>query len=406
MDYREYYESRSRERKKNRRFRMKPRFFVFIAVLLAVIILPIALLSRPSEYLVGYGAYDAVGEGFDALIIRSEVSFYSETYGQASYKVVEGQNVRQGDTVLDMFASDYTSQLLADLQTVRQNIKTQQEDSLLSKIVDPQLDQFNADIQAQVDIISGYKNQPSHNIASAELKLHELMTQRQNYLKSTSVAQADSALTELYSNETQLMGRIENWRTAYLAPGDGRVSVYFDGLEPALGEDVIEALNVQHVQNFLSGQRPQMPATGQPLYRLVDPYNWYVAFTAPSNKWQAGIGQEVLINIEGYNGLNATATVLRIETDEKNTTTLVILNVAKDIGSLIGERFAFITVGSNTEGLMVPRKSVKQVESEFGVYLTDGTFVPVDILASDPSHYIVSPTVPGALEKGMTIKPR
>jgi hypothetical protein len=406
MDYREYYESRSRERKKSRRFRMKPRFFVFIAILLAVIILPIALLTRPNEYLVGYGAYDAVGEGFDALIIRSEVSFYSETYGQASYKVVEGQNVREGATVLDMFASDYTSQLLADLQTVRQNIKTQQEDSLLSKIVDPQMDQFNADIQAQMDIISGYKSNPSHNIASAELKLHDLMTQRQNYLKSTSVAQADSVLTELYANETQLMGRIENWRTPYLAPGDGRISVYFDGLEPALGEGIIEVLDISSVQNLINGQKPDMPATGQPLYRLVDPHKWYVAFTAPASKWQAGIGQEVLINIEGYNGLNATATVLRAEPDENNATTLVVLQVTKDIGSLIGERFAYITVGSNTEGLMIPRGAVKQVDGAFGVYLTDGTFISVDILASDPHHYIVMSTTPGALEKGMTIKLR
>ncbi|MGI5899481.1 MAG: HlyD family efflux transporter periplasmic adaptor subunit [Christensenellales bacterium] len=406
MDYREYYESRSRERKKNRRFRMKPRFFVFIAVLLAVIIIPVALLSRPNEYLIGYGAYDAVGEGFDALIIRSEISFYSETYGQASYKVVEGQNVRGGETVLDMFASDYTSQLLADLQTVRQNIKIQQEDSLLSKIVDPELYQYNDEIQAQVDIVSGYKNNPSHNIASAELKLHELMNQRQNYLKSTSVAQADSALTELYSNETQLMGRIENWRTAYLAPEDGRISVYFDGLEPALGEGIIDLLDISGVQNLLGGQKPDMPATGQPLYRLVNPNKWYVAFTAPSSKWQAGIGQEVLINIEGYNGLNATATVLRTESDEKGVTTLVVLEVTKDIGSLIGERFAFITVGSNTEGLMVPRKAVHQVDGAFGVYLTDGTFIPVDILASDPSHYIIMPATPGALDKGMTIKAR
>ena len=409
MDYREYYESRSRERKKNRRFKMTPRFFVFVVVLLAVIIIPIVVFGGSKEYLVGYGAYDAVGEGFDALIIRDEVPFYSDTYGDVSYKVVEGQNVRGGDSVLDLFASDYTGQLLAELQSVRDRIKTHQEDSLLNKIVDPQMDDYNAQIQAQLSIIKDYKNGNSGDISAAELKLNELMTARQNYLKSTSVAQADSALTELYASETQLMGKIENWRTAYLAPQSGRVSVYLDGLESALGPATVDVMALSHAQALLSGTRPQeADPSGQPLYRLVNPNRWYVVFTASVSGWQAGIGQEVLINIEGYDGINATGTVVRSQSDEGGKTALVAIEVSKDIGSLIGERFVYITIGSNTEGLMVPKKAVKQVGGVYGVYLTDSdnTFVPVDILVSDSTYSIVVPTVDGALEKGMKIKPK
>ena len=409
MDYREYYEARSRDRKKSRRFKIAPRFIVFVAVVLAVIIIPIALLSGTKEYLVGYGAYDAVGEGFDALIIRDEIPYYSETFGDVSYKVVEGKDVRGGDLVLDLFASDYTGQLLAELQSVRDRIKTHQEDSLLNKIVDPQMDEYNAQIQQQLAIIKEYTSGTGESISAAELRLNELMTERQNYLKTTSVAQADSVLTELYASETQLMGRIENWRTAYLAPQNGRVSVYFDGLEPALGAATIEILELAHANALLAGEKPSdIVIPGQPLYRIVNPNRWFIIFTASASGWQAGIGQEVLINIEGYDGISATATVRRSQSDERGKTTMVILEVSKDIGSLIGERLTYITIGSNTEGLMVPKKAVKQVNGVYGVYLTDSesTFVPVDILVSDGQHSIVMPTVEGALEKGMKIKPK
>jgi hypothetical protein len=195
---------------------------------------------------------------------------------------VEGQNVRAGDVVLNVYASSYIDKMLTELDEVRRQIKEYQADSLLSKIVDPQLDSINGEIAQRIQAVAGAAKSGNGNVAKAEIELTNLMTQRQNYIKQTSVAQADSTLKSLYSTETELIGRIDAWRTQYAAQKDGRVSVYFDGLESVLGADMVDFLTQESVENN-RGPKPTVDpafAAQQTLFRIVNPYYWYLEFKA------------------------------------------------------------------------------------------------------------------------------
>lgn len=86
------------------------------------------------------------------------------------------------------------------------------------------------------------------------------MESKQAYLEQTATAQADTTLTQLYATRSQLLSRIQGWRSAYTAPMDGRVSYSFDGFEAYLTTEVLDLLSAQNVRELLRNEDPEQPA--------------------------------------------------------------------------------------------------------------------------------------------------
>ena len=413
MSYKEqysaYYESKSSSKKKKKKVKVKisPRFLVFVVVLLALIIVPIVLISGGGSYTVGYGAYDTTGSGFDALIIRDELCYMDDPVGKIVYSVVEGQDVSPEQTIMDTYAAGYIDQIESELISIRTQIEEYQRDSLLGKIVDTKLTGLDSDIDEKVDQIISAIDGGNMNIAKLELQMASLLSERQEYLRNSSVAQADAQLMTLYGDEDQLIGRLEAWRTRYKAAQEGRISFAFDGMESVLTSSNIAAMTTADVERLVSGESAQVDAeikSKQALYRLVDPDSWYLVFTAGKKEWTHGTGQSVLVNIDDYSYLDAQAYVESAKEDDSKL--LVTLKIDQDIGSLLNQRITHISVGERTEGLMVPLKSVKTKDGQRGVYLKDKekTFISVNVIVDDGSYAIIEPLESNALIKGSVIR--
>lgn len=408
MDYREYYDQRSRARRRSRRLRFKPRFFAVVAALfLIAVVLMIALLGNQKGYVVGYGAYKTNDEAYDAIVIRDEMSYRADSYSMVDYAVQQGQDVNTGDSVMLVYASGYIDSLMSQLDSVRDQITAEQEESILSKIIDPQLNELNAQIDDCVAGFSRLAQGGAVNAAQKEYELSALLSQRQTYLKSSAVAMTNSTLSDLYSQETLLLGRIQDWCTTYAAPKPGRVSFYFDDLETVLIVSNVPNLLAEHLRRLVAGERPELDKTilaQEPLFRLVNPNLWYVVATIPQKSFATPEGQSVPISISGYDAGPVTATVRQAKADEKTKTVLVVFELTQDIGSLLDKRYTTVKMGVATEGLMIPLSALKTVEGQQGVYLKEtGAFVPVTVLVGDGKHALVRPVQEGALQKGSVI---
>lgn len=407
MDYKEYYEQRSRQRRKQRRHTIKPRFYAILAGFVAVVVLIIVLITSlggDKYYTLGYGSYSSLDQHYTGFLIYDELVYYADDYSTVGYNVLQGQDVNAGDSILTTYSTAYTPQVMAQLEDVRTRIKERQQESILGKIVDSNLDSLNASVQSQVDAVVDASQNGTTNIASAAISLSQLMDARQTYIKNTNVALTDTTLTSLYSEETQILGNIEAYKTNYTAAQAGRVSFYFDGNESLLTTGLLDSLDLESVEYILSGGELSVDASiraKQPMYRLVNPNHWYVAFIAPKDQWQSGLNTTVQITVDGH-GTTVDARVIRVQTEDDQT--LVLLETNADVSALINQRIVNFILGSNVQGLMVPNAALKTEGGQVGVYLESGTFVPVNILASDDENALVAPVTENALIKGSVIR--
>ena len=122
-----------------RKRRVKPRFFVFIAILLVAVFLlvrPLLTASSGVESIIDVNS--SITQSMDCVIIRDESVTTSDSTVRVEYIARENTEVSQGDTIASLFTTGYTESLLTRLEEIRQNIQAYHK-TLLGTIVDSDL---------------------------------------------------------------------------------------------------------------------------------------------------------------------------------------------------------------------------------------------------------------------------
>ena len=394
-----------------RKIVVKPRFFVFLAVFLMLITGVIwgisagisALMANDAEIL--YGMIEDT-TSINALIIRDEISVRAESYGTIDYLVPDKTVVPIDTPVVDVYQAGYSSEMIQELKNLRQKIQVEQNEKLRGGIIDATLDEYDASVKQAVENIALQTTLDTTKVASLEKSLRELMLARQDYIKKTTAAKENPSLSQSYAAEAQLVSRIDAWKTTFKAPKEGIVSYGFDGLEPYLTLDTLEALDVTVFQQLQKEENPAVPdelRSQQPLFRLVNPSLWYVAFVTKPSTWKIGVGEVCAISFESMQDVtyNATVSVINGTGDDL----VVVLRMTEDVSPLVGVRKMNAVIGGRVEGMMVPLSSLRSDGSEQGVYLSDTqVFVPVRVVGQDAKYALIMPIEEGALTAGMRVK--
>ena len=389
---------------------IKPRFFVFCAAVLVVIIGMFAGLAAllnallAGEAVISYGRIEDVTT-VDALIIRSEQSVRAEGYGSIDYLVPEMSYVTQETPVLQVYATGYSGEKMQELKKLMVDINQQQKKAL-GDIMNVTIDDYNGSVQTQVNSIMQAMREEPGKLQGMFDQLSALMKARQDYIEKTTEAKEDPSLAQYYSSKTQLLTQIDAWKTQYKSPGEGIVSYRFDGLEPYLNMDTLDALNVTAVKELIKENNPQVPdelRAQQNLYRLVEPNRWYVAFTTKTNTWKIGIGETCAIYFESFEDITYTAKVHALTSEGDDL--MVLLEMSEDVSPLINARKLTAVIGGRVEGMMVPLGSLKTQDGQQGVYRADtGAFVPVRVVGQDSKHALIMPLDSGALSAGVKVR--
>lgn len=403
---------RNKSNRRKGRYKIRGRFFIFLAIFLAVIVGCIwgivALvqgLSGPSDAAVTLGMLeDAVK--MEALLLRDETVVSESSYVSISYKVSDNQLVSAGDEIVEVYEGGYSQSYVQELEQVRQNIMKYQQETILKNIINEDLQVYDEKIQSKSNELKALtRGETAGKVVDMERELRNLMTQRQDYLKTTQAALADAQLTEYYEKEKTLQENINAWRKVVTSPIDGRISFYFDGFENFLSLTTLPDLTATDVQSMIKSTTAPTPAKGdipvKNLFRVVNPNHWYVLLSAKD--WGIAVGQGCEISFSGYEGTNYMATVSSIVDDGDRD--LVVLEVNEDMGSLLNARHVTVVIGGKVEGMVVPLGALVDSNGQNGVYLADGrTFVAVNVLGKDGYDALVESITPGELEAGMRVK--
>ena len=389
---------------------IQPRFFVFCAVVLALVIGLFAGLGAvmnallASDAVISYGRIEDVTT-VDALIIRKETSVRAEGYGSLEYLVPEMSYVTADTPVVQVYATGYSGEKIQELDKLMVDI-TQQQKKVLGDIMNVTITDYNNSVKTQVNSITAAMREEPGQLQGMFDQLGALMKARQDYIEKTTEAKEDPSLAQYYASKSQLITQIDAWKTQYRAAGEGLVSYRFDGLEPYLNMDTLDALDVSAVKELIRENNPQVPdelRAQQNLYRLVEPNEWYVVFTTKAPTWKIGIGETCAIYFESFEDITYTAKVRALNSTGDDL--LVMLEMSEDVSPLINARKLKAVIGGRVEGMMVPLSSLKTQGGQQGVYRADtNVFVPVRVVGQDSKHALIMPLEDGALSSGVKIR--
>mgnify|MGYP000424523547 CR=1 FL=1 len=388
-----------------RKRRVKPRFFVFIAILLVAVFLlarPLLTASSGVESIIDVNS--SITQSMDCVIIRDESVTTSDSTVRVEYIARENTEVSQGDTIASLFTTGYTESLLTRLEEIRQNIQAYHK-TLLGTIVDSDLDRLDAVVDICADDFRNLVTQQTRgNLQTVIEQLETAMVNRQDYMRQNK--RDDTRLTQLYDQENTQLNSIQSWRVDSAANRDGVLSFYIDGYENDLTAASLDSLTPADIRAVLAGSDLATTAdtrsTG--IYRIVDQDTWYVALVSSADNWIPVVGQNYYLQFEGFADLEYSATVTNVQ--KSSGTVLAIFEINQPIGPMIYQRTGRATLSISLSSLAVNTRALYNQDGQLGVWLNDvpgGTFVPVEVLSTEGDYSLIQPLVEGALQTGQTV---
>lgn len=380
---------------RRRRRRVTKRFYILLAVFIAVCTLAAVLVFGTDRYGTVTAGSMSMEQDVSVVIVRDESVYSVANYSEASFFVTEGEAITQGTTVAQVYKWGFDNKLLTDLITIQEQILDAQENDIWADVVNSDLNGINAQINNKIQEIAAVVQGDSNaDIVVLERKLIELFEQKQDFLERN--VQADARLTDLYGQETQAEGVLANWSEDITADSSGVVSFYLDGFETKLTPYNLETITRTDIENARKGVVSGSDSDGTtttPLYRLINNYKWYCVIYVEANDAieEMKEGNDAQLTFEGYFDRPYTARIKSVRAPEGGGR-MYVLEMSEDVSPLLSVRTANATLLLNFEGIKVESDAIFTQDGETMLKTEqNGTivFVPVEVLIDDGTYCIV-----------------
>ena len=329
------------------------------------------------------------------VIIRNEKLYKTDVSSRTKLVTEEGASVSKGDVIAEVYTKDYSQSVIDDLNTCEKKILDYLRNNLLKDVLnkdldalDKQIDELSDEIRAA--IISGNDSQLSNYYT----QLCTLMNQRQEFLRKQ--VNEDDELKSLYKQETALLAQIESWTKFSIAEEDGVVSYYFDGAEASLTPENMLDLTANEILNIQNGKSYYTLAASTesiPLYRLVNPNDWYVAVVS-NEKIEEFENKSTAFTVDFTAGKGEKVTAKIFDSKEDGGKYIYYLHFDSYNENLLTPRYIELTVSCDYVGTVVPDNAIKTVDGEKGIYVRqDGEkkFVEVNVLIQKDGEACIEP---------------
>lgn len=390
-----------------RRFRVKGRFYALMIALLLIGGVVIGLVVNESNAgIVRAGVMNATIDT-TVVFIRDEQSVGADKYDRISFYVNEGDTVSAGDDVALVYKWGYSDDMMQSLLTVEGQIYSAQT-ALLAGVENTDLESIELQIQQKrLAIRAAALGSGEEDLLTLQRELADLLDQRAVFLAQT--VQPTTALTELYSTQTERQNQLDTYREKVTAPDSGTVSFYFDGYEQILNTDKLDTINASLISNVISGSSDLLSGSSSNLvYRLVNPNLWYLAFVTPrSQGLRLCAGERYTVTFADC-GVQFGGTAMTTAVSDGGV--LNMLEFTDDMGDLFSTRKLKATVSAELTGFLVPQKFISVKDGVATVTVDRGKeeyTVEVNVIATDGDDALVrAVNADGSLAAGMRcVKP-
>jgi len=216
--------------------------------------------------------------------------------------------------------------------------------------------------------------------------MEALLAQRATILKN--FVQPDVDLNSLYTEESTKLTQLSEYTSTVSAKMTGVVSFYFDGFEQILTAEKLDMVNADVLEMVFEGGTGDAASSGNMLYRLVNPNQWYAAFLTPASEGLRLLeGQSYHVTFDGIHGKTSVGTALAPIAYDGGVVNILQFN--EDIGELLSVRTVKAHISATVTGYEVPADAVKVKSGECPIS-TAGGDIPVTGAAAEEDTLLIT----------------
>lgn len=334
--------------------------------------------------------YEAVdGLNITGTIIRTESIVQSNTQGVLHFVTQDGSRVAKGGTVASLYDSTDASITMSRIATLEVQIKDMQELQGYNDLQASDLDLADSRVSLALgDFVYECADGNYFNISDKASALLSSINRRQMITGeqtdfSAQIAVLSEELASLKASLPAAKGSITAAQSGYF------VSVT-DGYETVLTGDSLDSITPEFLKNLTP-----VKTSDNAIGKIVSDYEWYIAARVSINdslKYKEG--DRLTIRTDLKTNPTLPVKVKQINISEDSDSAVVIFSCQQMSSELASMRTGAMTVVTRTyEGLKIPRKAVRAVDGQTGVYTVSGIvlkFVPVKVVyTSKDEGYVI-----------------
>lgn len=328
------------------------------------------------------------GINLQVIAIRDETVLTADESGVISYEVDDGEKVKNGGIVADMYASESDADNVLRIEELESTIKDLKE-----------VDGYNSTEAVDIDVLDAktdnvlytfIDNVNDGNISDTAYgaQLLKLINRRQ---AATGVSDGFSALINKYESELQtLKSDKKSPISSIVTENSGYFSSAVDGYENTLKPADVQNLTPNDLKN-LSAQSGNQK--GKTVGKIVSDYEWYLAAQISIDdclKFKKG--ESFILRTEFASVPELPVTVKCVNKGDAGDKAVVVFSCTYMNGDLATMRQKEMTVVLETySGLQVNSKAIRFLNGQKGVYVVSGAvlnFVPVNVIYSTDNYCI------------------
>ncbi|MBQ3057524.1 MAG: hypothetical protein IJD00_01070 [Clostridia bacterium] len=321
------------------------------------------------------------------VIVRNEILVTNDKSGVLHYLISDGERVSKNGTIANIYGSEAASITLSQIESVQHKIDDINSILSFNDLEAANLELINSRVNDNLNaLIMSTAAGNFGDIPKTSEELLFALNRRQAALGDTSsfatqLSALNSQLETLNSSLTGVQGEVTAVQSGYFLSKT-------DGYEGVLNAENLEGITPE----FLDGLKSEKTA-GNVVGKIVSDYEWYIAAKVSindSHNYKEGDTLKIYTSVKSSPVLPVT--VKRINTSSASTEAVIVFACSEMNSELASLRSGPMTVVSREySGLKVPKRALRVVDGQKGVYIVKGMqakFVPVEILYSTDNMMI------------------
>lgn len=329
----------------------------------------------------------ADGLNITGTIIRRESLITNNVQGVFHFVTEDGSRVAKGGTVAEIYDSANASITLNRIETIKGQIADLEELQGYNDLQASDLDLADNRVSSALGNLvfdnsaGNFFDAPDNlSVLLSAVNRRQMIT-GENTDFSAQLATLNEELTNLSGKLTSAKGYITAAESGYFVSST-------DGFETVFTVDALETVTPEFLNDSKPVQTPQ-----NTIGKLVSDYDWYIAAKVSINdSLRYKEGDSLTIHTDIVSNPTLPVKVAKINISESTDSAVVIFSCRQMSSELATMRTGAMTVVNRSyKGLKVPRKALRVVDGQTGVYTVSGIvlkFVPVSVIYSYENYVI------------------
>jgi putative membrane fusion protein len=364
-------------------------FKVILGIIVAIFIINQLVSSLYMPIRTENAVFFTANDGFKITghIIRNETYVTAKSDGVLHFVTADGSRVAKDGIIANIYSSATASITVSEIDVLKSQIADIEDILSYNDIEAANLDLINSKISGSLG--NFIFESASGNFKNVDELSKELLAANNRKQVALGVATGlNERLEALKLQLAKLENSLPGVKGNILAAQSGYFVSKTDGYEKAFPSDDLSKITPE----FLSSVEPKEKG-GNVIGKIVSDYEWYIATVLPLNdslKYKEDQELKLVTNIKSSPTLSVTVKQINISEETENA---VIIFACNDMNSELATiRTANMTVvDKEYSGLRIPKKALRVVDSQKGVYVQSGmqiSFVPVEIIYREDDYII------------------